>query len=436
MAFDEEALKGITAEAERLSVEWQALAAVADVESGGRPLWDGLCPIRIEGHYFYARLSGGKRDTAVAQGLASPKAGAVSNGPDMAARYAKLDRMRAIDENAALESCSWGLGQVMGAHWKSLGYESVKALADDARDSVAGQVRLMGRFIEHNGLIMPLRKKDWPTFALLYNGKGYKKNSYDTKMANAYARFSKGTAPLSGTMSEKNVIERGNQGAKVKDLQQRLSDLGYYKGTIDGKFGGGTETAVMDFQRDALILVDGRAGPATQAKLAGWTQVKAADTTTGTAEVVYKNQHAIRNRPCTSNLEQRLAQAVFAVYGPGMQAQIYSGGQPRLGSPGKRTGSIRHDDYGLGGRALDAYIVKPNGERLTGLDLARLGQYWLAKGYGGCGLEMAVGGIHLDEWTTPPEGGGMYWTYPYSDGKPWGKDARQMLIDGSRGTLP
>jgi len=84
MSFDRNALEGIRTEADRLSVEWQVLAAVAEVESGGRPLWDGLCPIRIEGHYFYNRLKRPKRDEAVAGKLASPNAGAVKNPKNMA----------------------------------------------------------------------------------------------------------------------------------------------------------------------------------------------------------------------------------------------------------------------------------------------------------------------------------------------------------------
>lgn len=75
-------------------------------------------------------------------------------------------------------------------------------------------------------------------------------------------------------------------------------------------------------------------------------------------------------------------------------------------------------------------------KRCVGIELAKLGQYWLAKGLGGCGLEMATGGIHLDEWVKPPKGGGSFWTYPYSDGKPWGAEVRAMLVKGHRGVAP
>ena len=41
-----------------------------------------------------------------------------------------------------------------------------------------------------------LRKRDWAAFAKAYNGAGYKKNGYDTKLEAAYDRFARqATAP-------------------------------------------------------------------------------------------------------------------------------------------------------------------------------------------------------------------------------------------------
>lgn len=438
MTFDKAALDGIKAEATRLGLEWQALAAVAQVESGGRPLWDGLCPIRIEGHYFDKRLSGEKRKAAREQGLASPTAGMVKNPKKMADRYAMLDGMIGIDKNAALESCSWGLGQVMGSNWKTLGYASVMKLVDEAKSSVSGQVRLMGRYIEKFGLVGDLKAKNWADFARQYNGRNYKVNQYDVLMAEAYETFLYGSAKVAKlTIKNDDIVERGEKGPEVVDLQKRLAEFGYYKGVIDGIFGGGTEIAIMDFQRAAQIQIDGRAGPLTKSKLAAWTNEKKAEAKAeGRADVVYNNHGAVRNRPCTPYLEVTLATAVYDVYGPGCQALIFSGGQPKKGAPGKRVGSVRHDDYGDGGRALDAWILNKSGKRLTGVELAKLGQYWLAMKYGGCGLEMAEGGIHLDEWKKPPAGGGMFWTYPYCDKQSWGTTVKEMLIKGNSGKKP
>jgi peptidoglycan hydrolase-like protein with peptidoglycan-binding domain len=340
MIFDPTTLDGIKKEALRLNVEWQALAAVAEVEAGGRPLWDGLCPIRIEGHYFDKRLSGQKRAAAREQGLASPRKGGVTNPDRMADRYAKLDRMKAINAGAAVESCSWGLGQVMGAHWASLGYASVQALMDEAVDSVIGQINLMGRFIGQNGLSEELRRKDWSEFARRYNGKDYRKNNYDVNMASAYTAFMAQDGASVVIAADTTLLIRGDQGAAVSTLKARLTELGFYRGPLDDRFDGGTEIAVMDFQRAARLLVDGKVGKDTGAALAAGTP-QAKDARSDRSEVAYVNQQSTRNRRCTVNLEQQLATAVYAVYGKGTQAQIYSGGQARLGTPGSRTGSFQ-----------------------------------------------------------------------------------------------
>lgn len=164
--------------------------------------------------------------------------------------------------------------------------------------------------------------------------------------------------------------------------------------------------------------------------------VAQAPLTAAATTLQYVNQNAIRNRKCTANIERLLIATVAAVYGSGCTVNIYSGGQDRRGHGNRRTGSIRHDDYGQGGRAADVHVFDQNGRQIQGLELARLGQYWLAERNGGVGHEMRGGGIHLDEWTTPPSGGGMYWTYAHSRNKPWGTEARRMLERGARGEYP
>lgn len=194
MGFSTDIIKEITSAAKALGIEPASLLAVAEVESGGKAfaLVEGRREplIRFEGHYFDRRLSGQKRQQARAQRLASPVAGAIANPATQAARWRLLARAAEIDHRAAHESVSWGIAQVMGAHWQWLGYAHIDALVAEARSGVAGQVRLMMRYIEKSGLSAALRRHDWESFARGYNGPGYKRSAYDMKIARAYEKYS------------------------------------------------------------------------------------------------------------------------------------------------------------------------------------------------------------------------------------------------------
>lgn len=190
--FKDATIREIVSVADRLDIEPAALLAVAEVESGGtvfariggrdEPL------IRFEGHYFDKRLPMPKRMTARGAGLASPLAGGVPNPRSQKARWALLERAAAIDRQAAYESVSWGIGQVMGAHWKALGFAGIDELVETARKGVDGQADLMVRYIRHAGLMPALAAHDWAAFARGYNGPAYRRYAYHTKLAAAHKR--------------------------------------------------------------------------------------------------------------------------------------------------------------------------------------------------------------------------------------------------------
>lgn len=69
-------------------------------------------------------------------------------------------------------------------------------------------------------------------------------------------------------MPNQNNLRIGDHGADVTVLQQRLARAGYAVST-DGWFGPATEAAVRAFQRNHSQVVDGIAGPRTQAALQG-----------------------------------------------------------------------------------------------------------------------------------------------------------------------
>ena len=59
------------------------------------------------------------------------------------------------------------------------------------------------------------------------------------------------------------TLRNGMEGEEVMRMQQALIDLGFLKGTADGKFGTNTENAVRKFQKKHKLVSDGLAGAKT-----------------------------------------------------------------------------------------------------------------------------------------------------------------------------
>lgn len=249
--MDSNIVKEVKLQAKEHDIEVEAALAVFDVESAGVAFWNvnGVSRpiIRYEGHYMYARLNDKSvREAAVKAGLASPRAGGVPNPSTGAGRYALLERAKQVDELAALESVSWGLGQVMGANWQLLGYGSVKELVE-AANTIKGQVDMMLRFIVANKLQDEMNTHNWKAFEKVYNGP--KANGYAKKMAAAYAKYKNSKLPDSD---------------EIILLQKMLNALGDYKLKLDGVYGPDTKAAVRDFQLKNNLVVDGLYGPITR----------------------------------------------------------------------------------------------------------------------------------------------------------------------------
>lgn len=64
-------------------------------------------------------------------------------------------------------------------------------------------------------------------------------------------------------------LKLGSSGLSVERIQRRLAELGFDPGLPDGKFGPRTELAVVAFQADAQIEIDGIVGPITWRALFG-----------------------------------------------------------------------------------------------------------------------------------------------------------------------
>lgn len=101
-----------------------------------------------------------------------------------------------LNPDGAMESTSIGLPQIMGFHWKKLGYSSVGAMWDDFKVSETNQVKALVKFIETDKMLLKaMKEKDWHRIASIYNGAGYKqlaeklgREPYDVSLKKAYEK--------------------------------------------------------------------------------------------------------------------------------------------------------------------------------------------------------------------------------------------------------
>jgi hypothetical protein len=142
--------------------------------------------ILFEAHHMYKNMPRDLRDSAL---HVHPDIVSMSWNRSLYKGGSKeWDRLRAaweLDWEAALESASWGLGQILGSNWKSTGAESLQQFIEDEFTSEAKQLAHVMGFIDSHGLIPALQDGHWATLAKAYNGAMYRKNNYDERLAYA-----------------------------------------------------------------------------------------------------------------------------------------------------------------------------------------------------------------------------------------------------------
>lgn len=163
----------------------------SDGDPDGGFIHGDMPKILFEAHKFSAKTGG--RFNASHPNLSSPRWNkALYVGGQ--GEYARLARAMALDEQAALESASVGLFQVLGEHWRALGYASVHAFWEANKASEGGQLDAFIRYVVVNRLADELAAggksaASWVPFVERYNGTGYAANAYHTKAAAEFARL-------------------------------------------------------------------------------------------------------------------------------------------------------------------------------------------------------------------------------------------------------
>ena len=232
-----------------LGVDPATLWAVMTVETRGCGFLPSRRPVILFERHIFHRLTEGRFDRR-APDLSDPRAGGYGGSGEV--QHERLARAVALDRRAALESASWGLGQVMGFNARLAGYRNVETLVRAMTRSEDSQLKAMIGFIANNDLAAILKRKDWAAFARRYNGVDYQRNRYDERLALAHARYAAGPLP----------------GLSVRAAQVHLIYLGYNPGGVDGWFGTNTQAAVLRFQQAQGLPASGRLDASTLAALA------------------------------------------------------------------------------------------------------------------------------------------------------------------------
>jgi peptidoglycan hydrolase-like protein with peptidoglycan-binding domain len=257
------------------------LKAFIEVESRGKGFDEEGRPIILtEPHVFYRNLPRAKRAEAVKKGLAYPKWGSKPYPRTQDARYEWLEKAMEIDSSAALKACSWGLTQILGENYKAAGYDSVEEMVTSFMDDEENHLLACVNFLETHGLDDDLRAHRWEAVARGYNGAGYRKNKYHTKLKAAYAKYAKlpdyidvGSDDDEDDVGELDLDVRGVKQPKlpkyeIMAIQKKLRELGFYQvGKVDGFWGPSTTGAIAAFQAWKGLPVDGTYGPKTKAAM-------------------------------------------------------------------------------------------------------------------------------------------------------------------------
>ncbi len=167
-------------------IEENALLAFILVESSGKGFNGKRLVIQFEPHKFEVYDNSG-------QGTIWPH-----NKIDIQSKeWEAFNEAFKINPEAAMLSTSIGLPQIMGFHWKRLGYRSVGDMWDDFKVGELNQIKALIRFIETDSRLKnALISKDWHSVASIYNGKFYREQAkrigrepYDISFAKVYEKL-------------------------------------------------------------------------------------------------------------------------------------------------------------------------------------------------------------------------------------------------------
>ena len=177
--------------ASQYDLEPAMVKALCEVESCGNGFTDDGWPMVLFEAHWFSKLTERRWDTSCPN-ISTTKWNRqlYSRGKTADIRckgeWARMREAMVLDRDAALQSASWGIAQVLGVNWQMCGFNAINDFLEAAHQSERSQLEIALRFIRGRGLVQRLQQKDWAGFSERYNGSGYRANRYDEKLKAAY----------------------------------------------------------------------------------------------------------------------------------------------------------------------------------------------------------------------------------------------------------
>lgn len=174
--------------AKSIGLEYADLMAFISVESGGAGFINGRIVIQFEPSWFKKLAP-----------FAPSGKWSINKVENQAAEYIAFSDAFRKDPKKAMESTSWGQGQIMGYHYARLGYKTIDDMVNDFKKGDYQQIQGIAKFIATSpALFREIKKRDWHLVAVLYNGAKYKelaakynREPYNISLAKAHLKYSK-----------------------------------------------------------------------------------------------------------------------------------------------------------------------------------------------------------------------------------------------------
>lgn len=257
--FSDQLALQIADAAKAAGISETGMLALVEVETNGTATEeDGRTPnFLFERHVFHRELAARQKEKlakAKKAGLAIPKWDPSTQYKDektSGERLALLAQARAIDADCANRACSWGLPQLMGNECREVGFPTAGEMVDHlTKGGVPAHLDLMIRFLKARNLEGAIAAKQWSAVALHYNGSGYEKNHYDTRLEAADRKWQRRLPLLRAAGSPVTYPEEALSSQEIEQIQILLRQLGYTElGDVDGRWGDKTSAAIFAFQR-------------------------------------------------------------------------------------------------------------------------------------------------------------------------------------------